>query len=226
MSSWLWYAVASGGWVLVFGWRLVVAVRLWRRVRWARSELVEFRRRAVPATGEVVDNQIESVPGRAELAPAMVVSGSHVDLGVASVPGPAGLRFHPIIEFTTGEGQRVRFAAETSSHRSWVPGQTIAVRYDPLNPHDAEVPGERPMPRPVGPALRVAAHAGWVLAGAVYLVMMVVAIVVLGEPQESPPSGPERVLWVMAVISVCAAGVGVVLRLVAAVLTPRWHKRL
>jgi len=54
-------------------------------------------------------------------------------------PGSAGV-YCPVVDFTTGSGQTVRFASQfgtvPASHRV---GQSIPVRYDPTDPQNAEV---------------------------------------------------------------------------------------
>ena len=207
--SGLWL-VPSVCWVLFFWWRCAAAIRFLRRVHRFGDERRTFLSRAVTTTGEVIDNQIESVPGRPESRIFTVHAGGSTHVGSVTVPGAPGLLFRPIVDFTTGDGQRLRFAAESGSSRSWVPGQLVPVSYDPVNPGRAEITGNVPVPKPTGAALRVAAHA----------TLLVSAILILTSAlfNEAAP-GIMAIAWILGFA-------GSVLWMIAWFTTPPWQKKL
>jgi len=219
--SGLWL-VPSVCWVLLFWWRWAAAIRFLRRVRRFGDERRTFLSRAVTATGEVIDNQIESVRGRPELTTAVVHAGGSTHVGFTTVPGAPGLLFRPIVDFTTGDGRRVRFAAEAASSRSWVPGQLVPVSYDPVNPHRAEITEDGPVPKPTGATLRVAAHAT-LLASAILILTSALVTVARGSQD---PTAVDGVILAIMVIAPTLGLAGSLLWVIAWFTTPRWQKRL
>jgi hypothetical protein len=88
----------------------------------------------------LIGGVVGAVKQSRESARRVAATGIVVDLVTRVVnPGSAGI-YCPTVDFTTLEGQSLRFQSEfgtmPASHRV---GQSIAVRYDPNNPQTAEV---------------------------------------------------------------------------------------
>lgn len=88
----------------------------------------------------LISGAVAAVKQSRKTARGVGATGTVVDL-VSRVfnPGSAGVHC-PVVDFTTATGQAVRFESQfgtmPASHRV---GQSIAVRYDPADPHKAEV---------------------------------------------------------------------------------------
>jgi hypothetical protein len=79
--------------------------------------------------------------GRKFLRTALSAQGTVVE-NVASSGGEGGTVYQPVIDFTTAEGQQVRFTGSVaSSPPKYQPGQVVAVKYSPTNPQKARLPG-------------------------------------------------------------------------------------
>jgi hypothetical protein len=49
------------------------------------------------------------------------------------------LMFFPVVEFTTGQGQSIRFTSESGRRIAHAKGSSVRVLYDPARPHDASL---------------------------------------------------------------------------------------
>jgi uncharacterized membrane protein len=88
----------------------------------------------------LISGIIAAVKQKRKSARGVPATGTVVDLVRKTFnPGSAGV-YCPVVQFTTGAGQLIRFESGfgtmPASHRV---GQTIAVRYDLANPQSAEV---------------------------------------------------------------------------------------
>ena len=90
--------------------------------------------------GVLIGGAITAIKQSRQLAGRTAATGKVVGL-VKRIfnPGSAGV-YCPVVEFTIASGEAVRFESDfgttPASHRV---GQSIAVRYDPLEPQKAEV---------------------------------------------------------------------------------------
>lgn len=118
---------------------LIFAARRTRR-RWLiRRDLRAFRAAAVQTTGRIVDNLLESRPGR---------TSSVLLPNVASVVTTHGdLVFWPVVTFTGPTGDNITFTARRPYRRQSLVGAAVGVSYNPADPHEAEITGETPEPR-------------------------------------------------------------------------------
>jgi hypothetical protein len=84
-------------------------------------------------------------------------------------PGSAGV-YCPIVEFTTAEGQAVRFeSASGTMPASHQVGQSIAVRYAPADPQQAEV--DSTFARWLVPGIAIGIGAVFLILGAFFLLI-------------------------------------------------------
>jgi hypothetical protein len=90
--------------------------------------------------GLLVGGVVTAVWGRRKWAAARAAQGQVIDLERQVVtPGSAGV-YCPVVRFSTETGQVVEFTSEHGSRPAMHKvGQTVRVRYDPLEPHQAEV---------------------------------------------------------------------------------------
>ena len=81
-----------------------------------------------------------TVKTRQFVASAVHVKGTLVEYAQHEDSDSGSTMYAPVVEFTTQDGQPIRFTSSTSSSmRSWDVGQQINMLYDPQKPEHAEI---------------------------------------------------------------------------------------
>ena len=133
----------------------------------------------------LIGGVVTAVRQSRQTAGHVAATGTVVDLVKRIInPGSGGV-YCPVVEFTTGTGQAVRFESDfgtmPATHRV---GQTIAIKYDPADPQKAEV--DSATSRWFVPGCMAGMGLGFLLMG---LIFMVIGILVLAKVQNGV-SGP------------------------------------
>lgn len=50
-----------------------------------------------------------------------------------------GSSYHPVVNYTTTDGQHFTFTSNTAAGRKWQPGDAVPLMYDPARPHKARI---------------------------------------------------------------------------------------
>ena len=53
--------------------------------------------------------------------------------------GEGGASYHPVVNYTTADGQHHTFTSNTAAGRKWQPGDPVPIRYDSERPHKARI---------------------------------------------------------------------------------------
>jgi hypothetical protein len=83
------------------------------------------------------------------------------------VGGGQTMRFSPVLSFVTADGREITAAAKAVGYRSFLPGTTMPIRYDPANPSEVIIDGESRSPMV------------WVVAGGIIVALSLYGLVQL-----------------------------------------------